>query len=130
MPSVVNGRVYVGTNDGLVAYGLRRSGTAQAPGRAAPTLAAPPTPTDARAVFRDGHVELTWQDHADDTAHYRILRKVGTGGAFRPVADLPAHSTRYTDRDGIEAGTYYHYHVLALNAAGNSDFAGAALTTP
>ncbi len=129
VPSVVNGRVYIGTNNSLAAYGLRRSN----PGASAPTvptLTAPVTPTNATATFREGRIDLAWQDHADDTAHYRILRKIGTGGVFQPIADLPAHSVRFTDRDNIQLGTYYHYHILALNAAGNSDFAGVALNTP
>jgi hypothetical protein len=131
VPAIANGEVFVGTNEALVAYGLRKSGAAS-PGdnSPAPILLAPKTPSGAQATPSPGAVALVWRDNSDNETGFNIYRKEGTGGEYRLIASLPANATQYTDRTDVRPKTQYNYHIVAVNAVGNSDFAGVTVTTP
>jgi Legume lectin domain/Bacterial lectin/Fibronectin type III domain len=96
---------------------------------------APPTPTGASV---DGvtatTIDLSWQDNAGHQAdEYRIMR-AADHGAFTQVATLPptsrtAPSTYEWTDENLTPGTFYEYHILAVNTSGNNDFAGTNVTT-
>src|SRR5262249_23202017 len=69
--------------------------------------------------------------HAADS--YQIYRAVN-GGSFALLVTLPPTSrtppSNYTYNDtGLTPGTFYEYHILAVNVSGNNDFAGTNATT-
>ena len=112
-----------------------------APAAAAPAPSASPSPTEApvgdppaapvglRAVHTTAsRTELTWQPAVDDRAvAYRIDRAVGTGPAM-PYATVDAAPAVV---DGLVAGTFYHFSVSAIDAAGRvSRPASLTLLTP
>lgn len=81
-------------------------------------------------------IDLTWNDNAGRTADgYRILRATNHG-TFSVYATLPAINgpgttpTPYAWNDtGLQAGTFYDYHIQAFNSSGNNDFTGTGTTT-
>lgn len=130
VPTVANGEVFVGTNEALAAYGLRKLGAISTPDTApVPILLAPRTPSAAHATPSPGAIALDWRDNSDNETAFNIYRKEGAG-EYRLIASLPANTTQYTDRTDVKPGTQYNYHIVAVNAVGNSDFAGVTVTTP
>ena len=94
-----------------------------------PPIAPPLTPTNgAPSQLTATSVVLTWDDNATNETSYQILRKAGSG-TYATIATLPANTTTYTD-SGLSPNTTYSYHILAVNAAGNTDFTGVLITTP
>jgi len=131
IPTVANGRVYAGTEHSLVCYGLLPSArTIVAKGAPAPSTLGPLTPTNANGIVKGGEVDLTWQNNANNAQNYIILRKTGSAGTYTTLAFLPPTAVSYADTDNIQAHTDYEYHILAVNAAGNSDFAGFLAHVP
>ncbi|WP_168221723.1 fibronectin type III domain-containing protein [Aquisphaera giovannonii] len=98
---------------------------------------APPKPSDAAVVnVGTGEVDLTWTDNAGRAAtSYIILRQANGSGGFTQVATLPAlnatpPSTYPTWADtNVVPGTFYEYHVQAINTSGHNDFTGTNATT-
>jgi hypothetical protein len=96
---------------------------------------APPTPTNQQITnVTTSEIDMSWQDNAGHQADgYHILRAANHGD-FIQVASLPPTSrtppSTYTWSDtGLDAGTYYEYHIIAYNVSGNNDFAGVNATT-
>ncbi|MBI3410581.1 MAG: fibronectin type III domain-containing protein [Planctomycetes bacterium] len=96
---------------------------------------APPKPTN--QVVTDvttSEIDMSWQDNAGHAADgYKILRAINHG-SFTQVATLPPTSrtppSTYEWADtNLSPGTYYEYHIVAYNVAGNNDFAGFNATT-
>ena len=133
VPTVVNGHVYAGTNNSVVCYGLLKTVRQPQPATAptlstaqvvAPAVIPPLTPTNANGVVKPGEVDLTWTNNATNATNYIILRKTGESGAYITLAVLPSTATSYVDTSNIQSATNYEYHILAVNSAGNADFAG------
>jgi fibronectin type 3 domain-containing protein len=96
---------------------------------------APAKPSNAVVVNASTtELDLTWSDNAGITATgYTILRAVNHG-AFVNYASLPPlHTTppsTYSWSDtGLTPGTFYEYHIEAVNTSGNNDFAGTNAST-
>jgi fibronectin type 3 domain-containing protein len=89
----------------------------------------PATPSHAHATLITTHeIDLAWTDNSNNEDGFYVLRKTGTAGDLVLIATLPPNTTSYNDK-GLTPGTEYDYHIEAFNAAGNNDFAGAALMT-
>ena len=95
----------------------------------------PPTPTLQQVTgVTTTEIDLTWQDNAGHAAtSYQILEAVNFG-TFFTAAVLPPTSRTPPDQYGWDAtgltpGTYYEFHIEALNSSGHEDFAGLNATT-
>jgi hypothetical protein len=93
----------------------------------APEAASPAPPSGLTAEVGRRGVELDWTGVADAAA-YRVYRSADGGETWALVADLPAETTRYRDRD-VEAGGTYAYAVTVANAAGESNHSEAVTVT-
>ncbi|NUO84368.1 discoidin domain-containing protein, partial [candidate division KSB1 bacterium] len=92
-----------------------------------PQPPAAPSNLSANAVSTS-QINLTWVDHANDEAGFKIERKTGANGTYNEIATLGADATSYPD-NGLAAGTNYVYRVFAYNANGNSDNSNEASAT-
>ncbi len=97
--------------------------------------AAPARPTDAAVTgVTTNQIDLSWTDNAGRTAdNYQVLRAVNRG-AFVVYAVLPAFNNPppnvYTWSDtAVNPGTFYEYHIQAVNVSGHNDFTGTNATT-
>src|SRR5262249_47566505 len=79
-------------------------------------------------------IDLSWTDNAGRTAdNYQVLRAVNHG-TFILYAALPAFNhappNTYTWNDtAVNPGTFYEYHIEAVNVSGHNDFSGTNATT-
>jgi hypothetical protein len=76
---------------------------------------------------------LSWTDNARGTASFDVERRRQGTSTFGTIADVPAGTTRYVDREILE-GITYCYRVRAYNAFGDSPYtpeacAAAAVST-
>jgi fibronectin type 3 domain-containing protein len=116
VPTVVDGHVYVGTSNALVAYGLL---TSSAP---------PAAPASLTASASPGQVFLTWSA-SGGAATYNVYRGTSPGGeSATPVATGIAN-TSFTD-SRLTVGTTYYYQVTAVNAFGESGKSPEASANP
>jgi hypothetical protein len=124
VPTVANGRVFIGTaggdpNNDLVAYGI-----------ISPPNAAPAAPTDlAATTVGTGQINLAWTDHdvAPNWADSYSVESSTDGTDFNPIATLSAGTTAFTVT-GLSPNTTYDFRVRAANSLGDScytDVAGA-----
>ena len=102
-----------------------------ASGDSAPSNAdctAPPAgPTNLTAnAAPQGRIDLTWADNSGVEDGYKLERN--TGGAFTPLATLPANTTSYHDA-AVSTGTTYWYRVRATKDGGSSDVSNTASAT-
>jgi hypothetical protein len=126
VPTVANGRVFVGTAGGesstdLVVYGI-----------ISPPGAAPAAPTDLAATALDAsRIKLTWTDHdvAPNWADYFSVEMSTDGIHFTPVANLSAGTTAFT-MTGLSPGTTYDFRVRAINNEADSGYTNVAGATP
>jgi hypothetical protein len=113
-PMIANGKVYVGTTDGVGVFGL---------------IAAPPAPTGLAATESDGQVALTWTA-SPGAVSYNVYRGTTPGGeSSTPLNASPVTDTSFTDTT-IDAGTTYYYVVQAVNPYGASDPSNEASVAP
>ncbi len=86
----------------------------------APVVATPPTaPGNLNATSTNPQsASVSWTDTASDESGFRIERAV-VGAGFVALSNLPPNSTNFVDST-VQAGTTYRYHVIALNAGGES----------
>jgi hypothetical protein len=83
------------------------------------TGAGPADPTNLAAeVLSATQVSLTWTDNAANETDYTVERS-DNGGAFAPIATLPADSVTYVDGT-VAAPNSYTYQVHATNGVGPS----------
>lgn len=104
----------------VVELGWRPGGTPPKP--AAPTQLAA-TPRTRRRI------RLTWRDNASNEDSYRIERS-RAGGAFAPVASVPANTTAFLVT-GLAPNTRYTFRLRAHGTAGFSAYSNrATASTP
>ncbi len=89
---------------------------------AAPTA---PTYLVAKAVGRNGQVNLTWSESSTNVTSYTVERSSG-GTNFTPIGT--ATTTSYSDRTGTH-GLTYSYRVTATNQVGTSGPSNVAKVT-
>lgn len=87
--------------------------------------AAPSPPADLTASWASPSapvVRLSWTDTAENETSFVVERKIESylASRFEPVAELPADTEEWTDREASISATAYTYRVLARNAAGDS----------
>lgn len=93
------------------------------------TPAAPTNLVADGTVSGNDTITLTWDDNAAGESGYRIERKVGSGGAFVFLSNVPADSTTYPDT-GLSPNTVYGYRVRAYNGAVVSEWSNVSADIP
>jgi hypothetical protein len=74
-------------------------------------------------------IELSWEDHANNEAGFRVERKIGEDGGYVTLASVGPDTEAYIDTD-VNGGMMYCYRVKAFNIAGDSDYSNEACGTP
>lgn len=111
VPTIVNGEVFVGTANSLVAYG-----------EFAPPTSPPAAPTGLAATPVSGvQINLSWQDNANNEAGYDIEQSSDGGNTWAQVATASANSTAFAV-GGLQPGTAYSFRIRAFNILGNSAY--------
>ena len=97
---------------------------------AAVTLRKPPAaPGDLTATsVSNSQINLVWLDSATNEGGFKIERKIGSAGAYAPIAKLGANATSYAD-SGLKSLTRYWYRIRASNNGGQSDYSNEANAT-
>ena len=82
----------------------------------------PRPPKDLVAVPGDAMVNLSWTPVLNESyvIHDFVVYRGETPSALLPVGHS-GHNTTYTDSQGLVNGRTYHYSVVAVNSAGESD---------
>jgi autotransporter-associated beta strand protein len=122
VPTIANGQVFVGTRNGLQAFGLTGPGTPAQP---------PNTPANVSAQALSGSaVELTWTDSTvspNFATNYAILESTDDSH-FTTVANAGQESTSYTVT-GLSPTTTYYFEIVGSNSAGSSSPSSATTAT-
>lgn len=114
VPTVADGRVFVGTANELVGYGLLSN---------APYLPANPSGLVATTVGQ-GTVLLEWVDNAANEDEYRV--EISTNGRdYSLLATLAADATRYLAA-GLASESVFLFRIRAANEEGESGASPAA----
>lgn len=61
---------------------------------------------------------FTWVGSATNTAGYRIERKVGNGGFYNLIGEIPANVTSFVDTSVMKTDTAYCYRLYAFSGTG------------
>jgi hypothetical protein len=118
VPTVVDGEVFAGTTDTLVAYGLL------APPTSPPTA---PTTLQATAVS-NFQINLSWNDTASNAFGYYV-EESGNGGAnWTQIATLGSSAVSY-GAVGLQPNTTYSFRVRAYNSLGDSGYTNVQSAT-
>jgi fibronectin type 3 domain-containing protein len=114
VPSVVNGKVYVGTSNSLVAYGLIQVPTAP-----------PAAPSNLVATVISGsQINLSWTDNANNEDGYDI--EMSTDGvSFSQVGITSVNATTFAVV-GLQPSLHYTFRVRAFNSVGPSAYSNTA----
>jgi len=116
-PTVVNGKVYMGTDSGQVCvYGLLANPSP------------PPAPTGLLAARGNHQVTLSWTAQATATS-YNVYVGTQPGREATLATATGLTSTNYT-QSGLIDGTTYYYKVASVNANGLSGYSNEASATP
>jgi fibronectin type 3 domain-containing protein len=62
-------------------------------------------------------IQLAWEDQNPTKTVYRVERKEGPNGSYKPIAMLPPGSTGFTDPEAKE-GVQYYYRIQAVTPDG------------
>lgn len=97
-------------------------------GSSAGSKSKPAAPSRMKAVFNTSSnaIDLSWRDNAKDEAGIQILRRAGEKGKFKPIADLAANTTEYSDKTELVTGTRYYYQAVAYKFSGVTSAAASA----
>ncbi|GAB3780130.1 hypothetical protein GCM10028818_31750 [Spirosoma horti] len=88
---------------------------------------APPARLTATAVSPT-QINLAWADLSGNESGFELERGASATGTFEKIADLPANTTSYEDKN-LTDNRPYCYRIRAKNAAGPSAYSDAACAT-
>jgi hypothetical protein len=117
VPTVANGKVFAGTANSLVIYGLLSQST-QPP--------AAPSGLTATAVS-GSQVNLAWSDNSNNENNF-VIEESTDGVNFTQLGTTAANASSYF-ATGLQPSTTYTFRVRAVNAAGSSPPANTASAT-
>jgi fibronectin type 3 domain-containing protein len=117
--TVANGKVYVGTSNSLVVYGLVN-----------PPTAVPNAPVLSATALSGSSVNLTWTDStlAPNTATIYKIEQSTDNVNFTQVTTAPAGATSIAI-GGLTSLTTYYFRIRGFNALGNSNYSNTANAT-
>ena len=108
VPTVANGKAYVGTQTSLEVLGLFPAATAS-----------PSAPSNLSAVaVSSSQIKLSWTDTATDATGIKIERSLD-GTTFTQANTVARDASTFTD-SGLSPSTVYFYRVVATNQVGDS----------
>ncbi len=119
VPTVANGKVYVGTANSLVVYGIVN-----------PPTAVPNAPVLSATALSGTSVNLTWSDSTlapNTAAGYKIEQSTDNVN-FTLVTTAPAGATSIAI-GGLTQLTTYYFRIRGFNALGNSNYSNTASAT-
>ncbi|GAB3801987.1 hypothetical protein GCM10028819_30370 [Spirosoma humi] len=73
-------------------------------------------------------INLAWADLSGNESGFELERGASTSGTFEKIADVPANTTSYEDKN-LTDNQPYCYRIRAKNAAGPSAYSDAACAT-
>jgi hypothetical protein len=117
-PYEVKVRTYV-TVGGTKYYGLSTSTS----GKAFVT-----TPDYLLTSPATGMAQLSWSVVSSGASGYSIYRSDSANGTFKRIADIPATSTTWTNRN-LTSGKTYYYYIQAYQSDGTNITYGAKSVT-
>ncbi len=118
-PTVVNGHVYVGTTNSLVAYGLTP-----------PPGTVPVVPVLTATTLSGSSINLTWTDAsvAPNIANGYSIEESTDNKTFTVVTTAPATATSIAI-GGLAAQTLYYFRIRGFDAVGNSAYSTVVSAT-
>jgi hypothetical protein len=81
----------------------------------------PEAPSDLTVTKSPKGAELTWKVHEGNPETVIIERRMGPGGQWKQISDMPARTSSFIDPDG-EVNGRVCYRVRASNSKGNSAY--------
>jgi len=116
VPTVANGRVFVGTSNALVAYGPPQ-----------PPTAPPAAPTALNATpFSGIQIDLTWVDNANNEDGFKIEQS-SDNSTFTEIATVGVNATTYSVT-GLQVSTPYYFRVRAFNSFNTQSYSAYSNT--
>ena len=118
VPTIADGQVYVGTSNGLVAYG-----------EFTPPTSPPAAPTGLSATtVSNTQINLAWQDNANNEAGDYVEESTDGGNTWKQIATTGVGSSSYAVT-GLQPVTTYYFRVRAFNILGDSAYSNSASAT-
>jgi Legume lectin domain/Fibronectin type III domain len=116
VPSIIDGKVFVGTSNSLVAYGLL-----------SPTTAVPAAPSNLTATaVSSSQINVSWSDNSNNENYFSVEASVD-GVTFTQYAAANAGSTSVAVPN-LQPQTPYIFRVRAINSVGASAYSNLATT--
>ena len=116
VPTIANGRVFVGTQNSVVGFGLLN----------APSPPASPTSLAAKTAS-SSEIDLVWTDNANNEDQF-LVEQSTDGQTFTQAATTAANVASF-NVTGLQANTTYTYRVRASNSTGPSGYSNTAGAT-